>query len=141
MLHEQLKTHIRQAALKVFSVDVEDVHVEHPDNPIHGDFSTNVSFILAKQLKQSPYDVAKKLAYEISQDLGKDTQDSETTKIFEKVDALQPGFINFYLSSDWLNKLLENIINDGKNYGSTNLLDGKKVMLEYTDPNPFKVFH
>src|SRR5262249_36108693 len=51
------------------------------------------------------------------------------------------GFINFYLSKQFLADSLKEIIKEGDKFGSNGSLKGEKVMVEYTDPNPFKEFH
>ena len=50
-------------------------------------------------------------------------------------------FINFYLSREFFSKNVEEILNGAENFGKNDLLFGKKIMVEYTDPNPFKPFH
>lgn len=50
-------------------------------------------------------------------------------------------FINFYLSRKFFAKNVEEILNKGEDFGKNNSLEGKKIMVEYTDPNPFKPFH
>ena len=49
-------------------------------------------------------------------------------------------FINFYLSRQFFAGQIEEILNT-KNFGQNKLFSGKKIMVEYTDPNPFKPFH
>ena len=53
----------------------------------------------------------------------------------------QPGFINFTLSENWLKNILVDIRKYSDDYGAGDLLKNKKIIVEYTDPNPFKVFH
>ncbi|MFA5777945.1 MAG: arginine--tRNA ligase [Candidatus Paceibacterota bacterium] len=50
-------------------------------------------------------------------------------------------FINFFLSREFFSQSIEEILNEGNGYGKNELLSGKKIMVEYTDPNPFKPFH
>ena len=50
-------------------------------------------------------------------------------------------FINFYLPREFFSKSIEEILNKAENFGRNDILKGKKVMVEYTDPNPFKPFH
>ena len=68
-----------------------------------------------------------------------------------RVEVAGPGFINFFLSPTFFAKNIQEIIETGDSYGNTNLLGApasaeatarrRKVMVEYTDPNPFKEFH
>ncbi|MDD5720866.1 MAG: arginine--tRNA ligase [Candidatus Pacebacteria bacterium] len=50
-------------------------------------------------------------------------------------------FINFHLSRKFFANRVEEILNNPEDFGKNNSLEGKKIMVEYTDPNPFKPFH
>ncbi len=120
-------------ALKNLGIN-EDVSfsVEHPDDLKNGDYSTNVAMVCAKQLKSNPGGLAEKIKIEIEKDLPKE---------IEKVEVAGPGFINFYLSREFFTEKVKEILERGENWGKNVLLEGKKIMVEYTDPNPFKPFH
>ena len=141
MLYDQLKTHISDVVKKVYSVELEEVSLEHPANEKFGDISTSISFKLASEIKQSPDEIARKLAYEIQSVLEENHGALKKQLNIEKVEALSPGFINFFFDDDWLLNLPSKVLKDGKNYGSSKYWNAKKVIVEFTDPNPFKVFH
>jgi len=102
------------------------VSIEVSENPAHGDYSTNAALILAKKLGKNPVEVAKELAGKIKSDL------------FSKVEVAGPGFINFFLADK---VFLDCVKKVDKNFGKNSELKGKKAILDYTDPNPFKEFH
>jgi arginyl-tRNA synthetase len=58
-----------------------------------------------------------------------------------KIEIAGPGFINFTLSPDFLFRMLDIGRAHGDAWGRSMQLEGKQVMVEYTDPNPFKAFH
>lgn len=58
----------------------------------------------------------------------------------EKVEVVDP-FVNFFLSKEFFMELAEEINNLGENYGKNNNLEKEKTIIEFTDPNPFKLFH
>ena len=58
----------------------------------------------------------------------------------EKIEVVG-RFINFHLSRKFFSKSVEDILNEGADVGKNKILDGKKFMVEYTQPNPFKPFH
>lgn len=97
-----------------------DVSFERPEEQF-GDLSTNVSFRLAKELKHSPLDVAKELSTKIKND-----------NILE-VNVAGAGFLNFKLANRALMELARS--------EPSKPLEGKVVVVEYSDPNPFKVLH
>jgi len=112
------------------TVDIEDIKLEHPTDLNHGDFSCNVAMILAKKEGKNPKDFAQVIVRNIR----------ETSDI-EKVEIAGPGFINFYLSRSFFTGNIENILDIKEKWGSNKLLKGEKIMVEYTQPNPFKPFH
>jgi len=115
-------------ALKKLDIESVDFVVEHPEDLKNGDYSTNVAMVCAKNLKQNPKDLAEKISGAI-----------EKTKEIEKVQAVG-GFINFYLSQEFFANSVKEIL-ENNNFGQNKILSGKKIMVEYTQPNPFKPFH
>lgn len=98
--------------------------VEHPTNLKLGDFSTNVAIKHRSHQK------------EIISYLEKNKPES-----IERIEMVGPGFINFYLSKEFFKKTLNEIIEKGDSYGKGEHAKGFKVLVEHTDPNPFKEFH
>lgn len=111
---------------------VSNIVVERPSDMSHGDWTTNVSFIIAKELKKSPFEIAQELSEVLAQN---------NVKNIASVEAVQPGYINFMLDRRVLVQELDNIITMGDAYGSNDSLKDKKITVEYTQPNPFKPFH
>ena len=120
-----------QDVLKNFNCGEVNFGLEHPEDWANGDYSCNVAMILSKKLKTNPKDFSEKLANEINKNLTKD---------FSKVEA-KSGFVNFFLSRQFFAASVEEIVNKVENVGKNSALSGKKLMIEYTDPNPFKPFH
>ena len=134
-MKEKIENLIKNS-LKEFDIETNNIFLEHPADIKMGDYSTNVAMVLAKENKTSPKELAEKIAGEINKmiaislDLRLDV---------DRVEA-KNGFINFYLSKNFLIDSIKEIL-ENKNFGKNNYFDGKKVMIEYTDPNPFKPFH
>ncbi|OGC68668.1 arginine--tRNA ligase [candidate division WWE3 bacterium RIFOXYC1_FULL_39_7] len=137
LIHENIVSTVK----KVYGVEVEAFIVEHPENRDFGDFSTNVSFILSKVLKQSPLEIAKKLSYELSEVKESLVDPTTNTPIFEKIDFVNPGFINFTISNVWLKYVPISIATDKKSYGSSDIGGGKRIALEHSNVNPNKAAH
>lgn len=98
------------------------------DNPTYmelGDFTTNSAMAYAKELGKKPLDLANEIKTKL-----------EEKKIFgiSKIDVIQPGFINFFISPEHFSGVI------GKNL-SGKVFSGKKIFFEHTQPNPFKTFH
>jgi arginyl-tRNA synthetase len=109
-----------------------EVKLEHPVDIGLGDFSTNLALVLAKGSSQGPQDLAEQIKVKILE--------AQNPNIKE-VQVAGPGFINFYLSDEFFANKLKEILENSETFGQTKILAGQKVMVEYTDPNPFKEFH
>lgn len=112
--------------------DVPKIVVERPKDLSHGDWTTNVAFLLAKELKKSPFDVAQELG---------DALDNGDLENITDIVVIQPGYINFTCNRNVHTQELKNIITVGDEYGKNDSLHGQKITVEYTQPNPFKPFH
>jgi len=110
-----------------------DFSIESPDDKNHGDYSTNVALILAKKIGKNPIETANliKESFNTVQD----------KKIFQKIEVVN-GFINFFIADkvfiDSLKKIDKNF---GKNKKAKGPESHRRIIIDYTDPNPFKEFH
>ncbi len=97
-----------------------------------GDYSTNAGLILAKEVKVSPKEVANKIIEEIKK---------EDIKHYLSTVEAKGGFINFTFSEEFLIKNLGKIIEERDLFGSSLLGGGKKILVEYFQPNVAKPLH
>ncbi|OGI61068.1 arginine--tRNA ligase [Candidatus Nomurabacteria bacterium RIFCSPHIGHO2_01_FULL_38_19] len=130
-MQKEIKNLIKDA-LKNLNMEVSDIVLEHPADLRMGDYSTSMAMAVAKNIKTNPQELAQKIITEILR--------LNLDKNIEKVEE-KNGFINFYLSRKFFSQSLEELLNRGLNVGKNNSLFNQKIMVEYTDPNPFKPFH
>ncbi|MDZ7726458.1 MAG: arginine--tRNA ligase [Candidatus Campbellbacteria bacterium] len=126
---------IKQAiieSLHSLSIEVDDVHLEFPTDISFGDVSTNIAMVLSQKTGKNPRDLAEELESEIN---------NIKPEEVEKIEVAGPGFINFFYTRKFFTDLLKDINADSKNFGRSDHREGEKVIIEYTDPNPFKEFH
>lgn len=121
-------------ALTALDLDLaeSEIKLEHPVDLALGDYATNVAMVLAKKSKLNPKDLAEQIKTKILE-----AQNPQ----LKEIKVAGPGFINFYLADEFFADVLKQIIEKGDNFGQTEILQNKKVMVEYTDTNPFKEFH
>ena len=114
------------------SINREDILVEVPKNIQNGDYSTNVAMRFCGLYNSNPMDFGEKILSNI--DISKE-------KYLEKVEIVRPGFINFYLSNEYYLDFVKSFSLTRNNEEAGN--DSKQLteIIEYTDPNPFKVLH
>ena len=67
----------------------------------------------------------------------------EQNKILEisKIELVKPRFINFYLSKEFFAESVKEVLEKQEEFGKTNLLEDQSIIVEHTQPNPFKEFH
>ncbi|OGK51887.1 arginine--tRNA ligase [Candidatus Roizmanbacteria bacterium RIFCSPLOWO2_01_FULL_41_22] len=131
MIKDQIQAIITAAVNKISTRST--VHIQSPDNPQFGDYTTNIAMRLAKELKKNPLQMAEEIAKQIPKD-----------EIIEKVEVVKPGFINFWLTKETLSKNLIQILSNINNYGKSETTRGKKIIVEYSSPNiakPFTIGH
>jgi arginyl-tRNA synthetase len=129
-MEEKIKNLI-SIALKNLGIEVGEILLEHPIDLNMGDYSTNVAMALAKGEKENPRELAEKIVDELNKKLPEEVTKTEAKN----------GFINFYLSPKFFAENIEEILKERENFGKNSYYSGKKMMVEYTDPNPFKEFH
>jgi len=83
------------------------VLVTVPTESQWGDYTSNIGMQLSGKLKQSPLEIANKLQYRINEYIEK----GESYDILDSVSVSPPGYINFEISSTWLNNLLNILVN------------------------------
>lgn len=108
--------------------------VKRPGDLSHGDYSTNVAHVVSKQLEKNPREVAELIKEKLLE------QEGLLKHGVEKIEIAGPGFINFYLSSEAIEREIKKAANNEFAKVKSDF-SGKTVMVEYTQPNPFKEFH
>ena len=131
MVRDILKNTIKET-ISDLSLEADDIHLEHPSDFAYGDYSTNVAMRIAKQIGENPKELAREITDKIRE---------IKIKEIEKVKVAGAGFINFYLSREFFTQSIKEILKIGEKWGSGNSLKNQKIIIEYTDPNPFKEFH
>lgn len=110
-------------ALKSLGIEAEEVLVEHPSDLSHGDYSTNAGIKFGHKEELLKY------------------LDEHKSDEIEKIELAGPGFINFHLSKEFFKKSIGEIVETGDEFGKNEDMKGQKIMVEHTQPNPFKEFH
>ena len=121
---------LREEIKQILGVD--SVHLEHPSDPTHGDFSTNIAMVTAQSEEKNP----RELAEEYVERLG-----GAKLSCVAKIEVAGPGFINFYMDREFFVQGVTHAVKEADNFGKNKSQQGTKTIFEYTDPNPFKVFH
>ena len=107
-----------------------EIQIERPGKLENGDFATSLPLRLARATRINPLQLAESLVQLIP-----------ACDEIERVVAAHPGFINFYLKDSWVQKQVEEVRRAGNDYGSGDLGQGQKMMVEYVSVNPTGPVH
>jgi arginyl-tRNA synthetase len=127
-----IKESLERAAKKLVSAEkLPTIELETPPSLSFGDYASNLPFYLAKILKTSAMQVAAEIVGEIQPVLA---------NYIEKIEVVEPGYINFTLSKKWLQNNLKDVLVAVKEKKSREV-KRQKVIIEYSSPNIAKRMH
>ncbi len=131
-MEERIRKAVGEALVQVGAGDTVFA-IERPNDPSHGDYATNAALAAAKSLGEKPHKVADELARLLIDSLGKD--------IASHVAVAGPGFVNITLAREAVALAVAEADAKGEEWGRGDANAEQRVMVEYTDPNPFKEMH
>lgn len=123
---------IAEAISNVTNISKEEIKqfIEIPKEESNGDYSFPC-FRLAKELKNSPVNIANNIKENIKID----------ENVISKIDVVN-GYLNFYVSKENIVKTaIDKFESQKEEYGKSNIGEGKTVLVEYSSPNIAKPFH
>jgi arginyl-tRNA synthetase len=97
-----------------------------PRESAHGDWTTNLALLIAKEVGRPPRAVAEALAAAFPRD----------PATFASVEVAGPGFLNFRYSEAFLDRLPGLILEAGGTFGSSAGGAARRVLVEYVSANP-----
>jgi arginyl-tRNA synthetase len=120
-----------EADTKIFSLPAQDS--KKLNLKFEGSNESNENFVSPRAV--SPLELAEEIVEILNSKFLIHNSD------FDKVEAVAPGFINFYLSPKYLQNQVQSIIEKGDSYGSLNIGQGKKASVEFVSANPTGPLH
>ena len=134
-----MKAHIQQlleqaiVSLQSQNILPEDIQprivIDRTKDKSHGDFANNLALMLAKPAKQNPRALAELI-----------TQHLPTSDLVSKTEIAGPGFINFFINPNFLEKQIDNAFSDPRlNVELTTA--PQTVVIDYSSPNLAKEMH
>ena len=111
--------------------DVKNAPVEIPKDTANGDFTTTFALAASKALRNNPRVIAQTLL---------DHMNLEGT-YFASAEIAGPGFLNFRLNDTWYAGVMAAVETEGEQYGTSDVLKGKKYMVEFVSANPTGPMH
>ena len=107
-----------------------DIKIERPKLAEHGDFSTSLPLTLARTMRLPPIQIAAAIVDAMPQD-----------EIIGSITSAAPGFVNFTLSTHWLQSQVNIVRCLGEKFGTVDSGLGKSVQVEFVSVNPTGPLH
>ena len=125
-----------QSAGHLPSIKFPPIEIQRPNQPEHGDYSSNVALLASSAIRKSsgqkanPRQIAQSIVDHI-----------ETGELVGGVELAGPGFINFRLHESWLQKNVLSVIEQGADFGAIDRGNGQRWQVEYVSANPTGPLH
>ncbi len=114
MIRQSIKNLTEKTIKKLYDIEA-DIKVEKTENAEFGDYYTNAAMLL----KKNPADIVSAV----------------NSPILKKVEV-KNGFINFFLSDDYLQKEVGDILKQKEKFGNLKLGGSQKINVEFISANP-----
>jgi arginyl-tRNA synthetase len=133
MIRDDLRSALHEALAAAELPDPpSEIALEPPKHRDHGDWSTNVAMVLRPAVGGNPLDIARRIA---------DALGNADVPHLAKVEVAPPGFVNLYLAPTWLHDVLRSVVAADDGWGTSNVLAGTRVNLEFVSVNPTGPLH
>jgi len=134
MIEDHLIAFIGEALAKVAAdlgapAPLPEVELTTPPQKDFGDFSTNIALVLASRVEPAAREVARALVEALP-----------TDPAVERVEIAGPGFINLFVTDDWLYDALRDALRLGARYGWSTQ-GGRSAQVEHVSANPTGPLH
>jgi len=129
-MKEKLGDLLKEVILDLFDRDDLFLEIIKTKSEVHGDWSSNIAMILAKELQENPKELAKKIISSLP--------DKEW---IEKVELAGPGFINFFLTDLANLNYLKNLLESEGSFHPFQEKNKKNILIEYVSSNPTGPLH
>lgn len=107
-----------------------NIQIDRTRDPSHGDLASNIALTLAKAASMQPRVLAQLICEALP-----------TSALIRASEVAGPGFINFFLSSDSNQAVVQRILEQGERFGTSNEGQGRRVQVEYVSANPTGPLH
>lgn len=107
-----------------------DIQIERTKDKSHGDLASNIAMTLAKAARKPPRAIAEAIVANLAED------DNVT-----QVTIAGPGFINFFVSDESSQAVIDTVLAQGVEYGRNDTGRGQKAQVEFVSANPTGPLH
>lgn len=109
---------------------INNSQINRTKEQIHGDFASNLAMVAAKTAKTNPRQLAEKIVKLLPENPN-----------IKKVEVAGAGFINFFLEDLARFTVLDAIMSQKGDFGTTETFSDKKIQIEFVSANPTSSLH
>jgi arginyl-tRNA synthetase len=129
-----IELHLKQLLMNALTpfglkVTLDEIVIEKTKDPKFGDYASNVCLKFAKNISLKPIDLAKQLINQFND------------PHLQKVEVAGPGFLNFFVKTETLTAVIQDILRLNDQFGKSQLGQGKRINLEFVSANPTGPMH
>ncbi len=126
-MNEIIKNEIK----KIISSN-DSIEIKKSNRPDLCDYQYDGTFLLAKKMHQNPMEIGEDIVKKLE-------QNTLIMQKYKKIECVKPGFINFTLSDEYINELLNEMVKNNK----FNISMPKKetIVIDYGGANVAKPLH
>ncbi|MCX6339181.1 MAG: arginine--tRNA ligase [Candidatus Aureabacteria bacterium] len=129
-LRTRVENALREACRDVAGGRLPPLILQKPRRTGHGDLSTNIALLLAKEKGAGPRDIAQQIADRLME------RTDFHPEVCEKIEVAGAGFLNIFLSPSLLHEQLKVILQERDDYGGVRPERPHTVLIEYVSANP-----
>lgn len=142
MLKKAIESLLDSITVDLGLTDKTGFKLDIPPRKDLGDYASNIPILAARRLSRNPLELAQEMADKIT------AQDNH--KIFSRVEAVKPGFINFFISDKYIQQNILTILEFDQDWGRISNVESclpagrsriSKILLEFVSANPTGPLH
>jgi len=114
-----------QRAGELPEIELPELVVEQAQRPEHGDFATPAALALARPMRRSPREIAQAIVRHLPHD-----------DMLASAEIAGPGYVNMRLSSLWLARQVDRVLEQGAAYANIQIGQGRRAQVEFVSANP-----
>ena len=127
-MRDEVEQRIRAGAKAALGYDPDVVEIVRPQQPEHGDFSTNLALKAAGTLKRPPRQIAEAVVNALN--------DGAAEDLIARAEAAGPGFVNVWLRPDHVERAVDALRAADLDHGKTTIAAPQRVNVEFVSANP-----
>lgn len=132
LLESSLVSALSRSGVQAQQIREIRIELEIPKDKSHGDLSSNIALKANKLAAKSPMD----LAGMIRDEFAAISSSSPIAGAISGIEIKKPGFINFFVSREYLSSVLAEIARESDSYGRSDHGRGCKMQIEFVSANP-----